>query len=290
MSRIVHETCQTIWEVLQPEVMPTPCMERWKEIAAEFYNRWQFPLCVGAMDGKHVVIQAPANSGSMYYNYKHNYSIVLLAVVDANYNFILVDVGAQGKNADGNVFANSNFGKRLKRHDLDLPLPASLPGSDITLPHAFVADEAFPLDENIMRPYGGCSLSRAQKIFNYRLSRARRIVENAFGIMASRFRVFRRSLLVKPESADVIVLACTVLHNFLRCKTAVNYMDGLALDSEDNSGRILPGLWRAEQVAGLRSWRGNSGRRSHSALQNRELLSQYFVSNDGAIPWQNAMI
>lgn len=76
-------------------------------------------------------------------------------------------------------------------------------------------DEAFPLKKNLMRPFPGTSLTNP-RIFNYRLSRARRTVENAFGIMSSRFRVFRRPLSVSPWRADCIVQACTVLRNFLR--------------------------------------------------------------------------
>ena len=156
------------------------------------------------------------------------------------------------------MLANSAFGKRLKSHDLDLPPPAVLPGTNIALPHAFVADEAFPLHENIMRPYGGSKLPESQRIFNYRLSRARRIVENAFGIMASRFRVFRRPLSVKPETVDVIVLACVALHNFLR-KTALRYIDGHTADYENLQGNVVQGQWRNEQdAAGLLPLRGDT--------------------------------
>lgn len=55
-----------------------------------------------------------------------------------------------------------------------------------------VGDDAFALKTHLLKPYGGTNLTKAQKIFNYRLSRARRIVENAFGILASRFRIFQK--------------------------------------------------------------------------------------------------
>ena len=69
-----------------------------------FYRRTQFPNCIGAVAGKHVRIKIPADSGSLFYNYKHFFSILLLALVDANYCFIVVDVGAVGKSSDSNVF------------------------------------------------------------------------------------------------------------------------------------------------------------------------------------------
>ena len=103
-----------IWDVLVPEFMPAPCMEDWLEIAEGFRHLWDFPNCVGSLDGKHVVIQAPDNSGSMYYNYKGAHSIVLLAVVDAHYLFRVVDVGGYGKASDGGSLYNSAFGEGLR--------------------------------------------------------------------------------------------------------------------------------------------------------------------------------
>jgi hypothetical protein len=83
--------------------------KKFKEIAKEFQRIWNMPLCVGSIDGKHIRIIAPENSGSLYYNYKNYFSLVLLGVCDANYNFIYVDVGAYGSNSDGAVFGSSRY-------------------------------------------------------------------------------------------------------------------------------------------------------------------------------------
>ena len=65
----------------------------WLDIATKFDNKWNFPHCLGAIDGKHIIIQAPPRSGSTFFNYKKSFSIVLLAVCNDNYEFTLADIG-----------------------------------------------------------------------------------------------------------------------------------------------------------------------------------------------------
>lgn len=78
--------------------MQTPnTAAKWIEIAQEFWKRWQYPACVGAIDGKHVRILKPPKSGSLYYNYKGFYSIILLAIVTASYEIIYIDAGTEGR-------------------------------------------------------------------------------------------------------------------------------------------------------------------------------------------------
>ena len=98
----------------------------WQLIAKNFQLLWDFPHCLGALDGKHVLMKAPDNSGSLFYNYKHNFSIVLMALVDAKYKLILIDVGAYGRKSDGGVLQASNFGKALYGGRLPFPAPEPL--------------------------------------------------------------------------------------------------------------------------------------------------------------------
>ena len=93
---IIVSTCEAIWNKLSPTELPQlqkksgrkkqknfiQCGE-WKKKAEEFYSLWQFPNCIGATDGKHIEIQAPHNSGSLFCNYRKTYSAVLLTLVDA---------------------------------------------------------------------------------------------------------------------------------------------------------------------------------------------------------------
>ena len=196
-------------------------MEDWRRIENYFWTRWSFPNCIRAIDGKHIMLQAPARSGSLFYNYKGTFSIVFMAIVDAQYRFTFIDVGAYGLNADSAIFNRSAFGLALINGELDIPPPKSLPNwpAGGVLPHCFVADEAFPIRADIMHPYPRVSrqhrLSEAEQVFNYRLSHARCIMENAFGILAQRFCIFNRRIPLKSKNADKIVKACCILYNYL---------------------------------------------------------------------------
>ena len=130
-------------------------------------------------ESKHIVIRCPSKSGSEFYNYKKDYSVILLVTVDANYKFIYINVGTNGRVNDVLVFSKSTFNEVLQTNTLNLPTEV-----------VFVGDDAFPLRKNIMEPYSMTRpLTIKERIFNYRLSRVRRVSENAFGIMLSRFRV-----------------------------------------------------------------------------------------------------
>ncbi|CAH2015323.1 unnamed protein product [Acanthoscelides obtectus] len=162
--------------------------EEWKKIALDFQERWDFPHCLGAMDGKYVQITAPVGSGSYYFNYKKTFSIVLMGIENANYEFIYCDVGTNGRVSDGGVIENTKFMKYLAANKLNLPPPETVVPGEPTLNYVFVGDEAFAIRHDFLKPYNQRELDYPKKVFNYRLSRARRVVENTFGILANRFR------------------------------------------------------------------------------------------------------
>ena len=190
ISLIVPDTCRAIVAAFGDEVMQVPTTpEEWRKVARGFETRWNFPHTLGAIDGKHIRIRNPAHGGTYYFNYKKFYSVVLMAVVDAEYKFLYVDVGAIGSESDGGVFAKSQLGMMLDRHQMNLPPPEQLPNTPADSPpveYFFVGDDAFALRQYLLKPYPSRALTHDERIYNYRLSRARRTVENAFGILASR--------------------------------------------------------------------------------------------------------
>ncbi|KAL3260396.1 hypothetical protein MRX96_016521 [Rhipicephalus microplus] len=130
------------------------------------------------------------------------YSIVLLAVVDSDYKFVIVDVGAYGKQSDGGVLEQSKFGCRLENGKLHIPRDLEPPNTSHPAPCVFVADEGFQLCTDFLRPYPGRGLEGEKRIFNYRLSRARRCAENAFGILVTRWRILARTMGEEPKQAE----------------------------------------------------------------------------------------
>ena len=187
ISVIVPDTCEAIIAEYMNEVLACPTTpEQWKEVASLFSNKWNFHNTVGALDGKHIAIKCPPNGGSHYYNYKGYHSIVLLALVDADYKFIYIDVGKKGCSSDGGIFYDTPLREGLQNDTLGLPDSEPLPGDDVPLPYFVIGDDAFALRHWMMKPFPDRNMTRQQRIFNYRLSRARRVVENTFGIMTSR--------------------------------------------------------------------------------------------------------
>ena len=284
VHNIILETCSALWDILQPRVMPEPTKDDWMRIEHEFAERWNFPNCIGSLDGKHIMITSPAKSGTLYYNYKGHFSLNLMALVDANYKFISIDVGDYGSNADGAVFRKSAFGQRYLDNDMDVPPPKTIAGAEHlgSLPYVIVADEAFPLKPNIMRPYPkmkAATLPRDMQIFNYRLSRARRIVENCFGILAQRFRLYNRRLQLKPETVKIIVKATCVLHNYLRENSPI------ATTFANLNPDHIPYLGANGAIITLEALNGYRSAKEARIIRNK--FKEYFNSPTGAVSWQD---
>ncbi|XP_037525515.1 uncharacterized protein LOC119402434 [Rhipicephalus sanguineus] len=290
----VKVTSRALWNRLQPLYMAKPTTETWLHAAEGFGRAWQFPNCLGAVDGKHVQIKCPKNSGSMFFNYKGTYSIVLLAVVDSNYKFIMIDVGAYGKQSDGGVLEQSKFGKKLERGELLLPRDLPLPSTTLPAPCVFVGDEAFQLRTDFLRPYPGRGLDPSKRVFNYRLSRARRCAENAFGILVTRWRILERTMGESPENAEWNVKALCVLHNFLmdaHTGSEDSYCGRGYADSLNSLGQRRGGQWRQQLVqTPLQLARTKAHNFANMARYVRDLYSEYFSSAVGCVPWQDAVL
>nr|CAI5858519.1 unnamed protein product [Callosobruchus analis] len=206
-------------------------------------------------------------SEAKHLQHKAHNSSTTRPLVDGNKRFLSVDVGQYGRVTDGNVFMNSSMGKRLTRQTFGLPPDEDLGGH--LLPYVIVADEAFPLKRFLMRPYPRSArrLSESERIFNYRLSRSRNTVENAFGILASVWRIYQTPLECRIDLAEKIILATVVLHNYIH-ETPTQGKPGVVNEeAQDNS--LVPLHVAAATNA------------TRDAIQIRNFLTNYFTSTEG---------
>ncbi|XP_046682066.1 putative nuclease HARBI1 [Homalodisca vitripennis] len=281
LCKIIPETCEAIYKVLKKLIQIPKTTNEWLKIASAFEEMWQFPHCLGAIDGKHVQIVPPQDSGSHYYNYKKTHSIVLMAVANAHCEFIYCDVGTNGRISDGGVLNNTIFYEKLINKQLNIP--ESEPVSfDHDLEYVFVGDDAFALRPDLIKPYSRDSLNNERRVCNRRISRARRVIENTFGILTSRFRIFNTAINLKVETIVSVVLACCALHNLLR-KKSVTYTPFEYFDNENIiDGTIQIG---ARCNPDILHNRRSGGRVLQEAKIIREKFCTYF-NGEGSVPWQ----
>lgn len=280
ISQIIRQTLAALRKKLVSLFLPSLTSGDLQEKAKEFLDKWDFPNCCGAIDGKHVRIVCPKLSGSLCYNYKGYFSTVLLAVVDANYKFMFVDIGSYGKEGDPGIFERSSLGRMFYSGKL-LPPPSQLPHSDLVLPNIFVGDDAFRLHPNMLKPY---PRSRAVEdnmnaIFNYRLSRARRTSENAFGLLSQVFRIFYTAINLNPDTVDNVVIVCCCLHNMLRDAYGTK---SCAQNYEPDPTQEPP----TDNFINIARARGFA---DYEAFAVRDSFAAYF-SNDGRVSWQDHIV
>ena len=249
ISNIVRETCKVIYDGLAPNYLKAPFLaDDWLAISKEF-EVWNMPHVIGAIDEKHVRIKCPKKSGTLYHNYKGFFSLVIMAVCDARYCFSLVDVGHYDSNNDSGILQNSKTGRMFSEGEMNVPAPLTVNGCNFDpLPYYMVGDEIFPLKTWLIRPYPG-RLTEEQRIFNYRLSRTRRVIENTFGILVARWRIFHTPIIYSIENAERYVGAAIALHNYLRLSENARYCPNGFTDSESSNGNVVLGEWRRERCS-----------------------------------------
>ncbi len=289
VSICIKEVCQAIIDELKEEVLVCPTTpEEWLEVAEGFKRKWNFLHALGALDGKHIRSKQPPKSGTTYRNYKKFFSIILMALVDSEYKFMWVEVGANGASSDAQIFNASELKRHIEAENLGIPLPEPLEGDDQDMPYFLIGDDAFALREYMMKPYPRTNLDHDKRIFNYRCSRARRVVENAFGILANRFQCLLGTLGQKVTTMQKIVMACVCLHNLMRIRYPGAQI--AVADREDDEHNLIPGAWRDGRALPdiARALPGNHD--TLAAKNQRDYLKAYYNSPVGAVPWQERMI
>ena len=231
VNKFVPEVCNAIIRAYRDEVMTCPTSpEDWLEVDSSLRRRWNIPHALGALDGKYIPIRCPRRGGSLYHNYKGFHSIVLPALVDADYKFLWVDLGAAESSSNAWIFKHSNLRHKIEDGTIGFPESESLVDDGPKVHYFILGNDAFPLKLWLMKPYSRRGMDLNQRVFNYWLSRARRVVENAFGILTSHFQIFQRPMQQVPSVVARVVMACLVLHNLLRIRYPSGQQDDFGAD------------------------------------------------------------
>lgn len=237
-------------------------------------------MCIGALGGKRVLVCKSPCSGSECYDYKGHYSLIMMALVDANYKFMYVEVGASARAIDAGVWERCGLRDAIEKNIINIPPSTPNPFTSRQCPFVMVGDDAFPLKTYLLKPYPGKDLPNEKLIFNYRLSHARRTSENAFGIMARRFQIYKKPINTSPENVKDIVLATAVLHNYLQVDSGKKHAASHNSHGEHRHEEVEDVLQEAfQRLAPI--GRGHS----NDAKAVRQTFDEYF-NNEGSVAWQ----
>jgi hypothetical protein len=220
----------------------------------------KFPNCCGVVGGKHIRIQKPAHSEQKYYNRKNFYSIVLMAVCDADCNFIYATIGGYGSQTGESIWSNCSLGRRMRAKEIAWPNPRNLPNSDIPYEFFLIGDLTLPLTQNFLRPYRGKNLSEDKLYFNKRLDIAKNVVGRTFDMLANRFRIFQRDIQNNVETIELVVKAAITLYNYIKMTA-----DG---DTPDVNQHLVGGNC-FENLSGVR------GRQTNDGTFKRDIYKNY---------------
>ena len=208
---IVHETCTAIVDCLLKQYIQFPSGARLDEVVDGFLNKWGVPMCVGAIDGSHIPVCGMAMNHTDYYNRKGWYSVILQGIVDHSYRFIDINVGWPGSVHDARVFGHSALYSSIENGLLP---NRNMTVNGINIPLYLIGDSAYPLKTWLMKPYTHSpSLTRQQQYYNYRLCKARIVVENAYGRLKARWHRLMKRNDMRMEVIPTVILAACVLHN-----------------------------------------------------------------------------
>ncbi|XP_031781075.1 putative nuclease HARBI1 [Nasonia vitripennis] len=277
VKQVIPEVCTVLCEVLMPLFLQYPSRQQFQVIANELMEDLYFPNCIGVLDGKHCKINKPPGSGSLFFNFENFYSIVLMAVCDSKKKrFIWANIGDYGSCNDASIFAENDFGHALLNNEIELPPSQPLPNTQIQSPYVLIGDGGFPLKSNLMKPFiRNGNMTIPHRVFNYRLSHARRIIESAFGELTERWLVNESNLKWKLTTSERIIMSSLCLHNVIK-----DFQYNEVGNRWNNNHRIIP-ILQHEDI---------NRDQPLGAHRIREQFCEYFITPAGSVPWQWARI
>lgn len=214
MSVVVRKVCKAISEQLGPQLIKLPKTEaEVMEKVNLFSTRYDFPQCLGAVDGTHVEIKQPSDNATDYINRKSRFTINVQACCDCDCLFMDVVVKWPGSVHDARVFTNSSLNTKFKNGDIPTCPKRIVAGMD-PVQVFILGDPAYPLLPYVMKEYANGGATQEEQYYGYRLCSARNVIECAFGRLKARFSLLRRATDINLLDLPTVVYACFVLHNF----------------------------------------------------------------------------
>jgi hypothetical protein len=260
---VTKEVCAAIVDRLLPEYIKMPTGAALTMVVERFKSDFGFPQCAGAIDGTHIPIISPQECPADFYNRKGWHSILMQGVVNHQGHFVDVNIGWPGRVHDARVFANSSLYKRGQSKTLLPDWKERIDEKDVPL--VMLGDPAYPLLPWLMKAFpDNGRLSREQRHFNYRLSRARVVIEHSYGRLKGRWRCLLKRLDVTTYDVPELVAACCVLHNM--CE-----IHGDTFDEQ-----WMEGIRGQESMGTTAS--SSSTRPEESAINIRNTFMSYFAN------------
>ena len=185
-----------------------------KRIINGFQRKWNFPQCLGAIDGTHIPIKAPLVHHADYYNRKCFHSVILQGVCDSQCCFTDVFAGWPGRAHDSRVFGRSQIGNLITEGRL-IPDDSNLRRviDNHVIEPFLIGDPAYPISKHLMKNYPGSNLTPEKERFNYRLSFTRIQIERAFGRLKGRWRCLLKALECELDKVVLHATTACILHN-----------------------------------------------------------------------------
>ncbi|XP_076030909.1 uncharacterized protein LOC143019095 [Oratosquilla oratoria] len=235
ICRFLPKVCKAIINTYKHEVLKCPkTSEEWNTVAEVFVKKWNYHNCGGALDGKHAPIKKPKKGGSLYYRHHTHGRRGCKVQVPVRRR----TVGAERGAGDGGTWIKCNLHHAIEQNQVGFPEDCTLPNNDTPISFHIIADDAFALKTTLMKPYSHTSQFHHEKIYSYRLSRARRVVEkNAFGILQMRLRFFGTTIQQGPKVVKLLTMCGCVLYNLILDHYPFAPTD---VDREDAQHNMLP--------------------------------------------------
>ncbi|XP_067615356.1 uncharacterized protein [Eurosta solidaginis] len=279
VNKILSETCQSLCKSLAHKYLPNKKSSDWRKISEQFESEGLLPNCVGAIDLRTIQLRCPKKDLVSFYQKKGKYIFSIFGACDAKYKFTGIDVAVHQNKEVGEVWT-TGFESKVIKGLLHLPERKFLPNSNIRFPYYFVGDSTCALKPNIMRPFPDISSKYKRdniETFNWHLNRTYQKIDNTFGVIAARWKIWTTPMVMAPKKMEIVVKATILLHNFALTHDTTSYMPFGYVDRYEGD-TLIRGDWRHDIVPLMKPRKIYANNSTKVCFNLRNILSEYLGS------------